>query len=62
MMGSWSRFNSFFFIFMMSDGHFPTKRRMVYPSKGADVVLTSVCIFYLTRNDLNQKMGQTNRV
>ena len=59
MMSSWSRFNSFFFIFMMSDGHFPTKRRMVYPSKGADVVLTSVCIFYLTRNDLNQESGQT---
>ena len=37
MMGSWSRFNSFFFIFMMSDGHFPAKRRMVYPRKGADV-------------------------
>lgn len=49
MMGSWSRFNSFFFIFMMADGHFPAKRRMVYPNKGADVVLTSVCIFLLNK-------------
>ena len=49
MMGSWSRFNSFFFIFMMSDGHFPAKRRMVYPSEGANVVLISVCIFLLNK-------------